>query len=197
MYKKFIKHAKKIAKDLSSNKDKPVLCGVVHLPNGDLAATNSHVLYLGKGIHDMELLEEKVITPEGKTLDLKYPEIGRLIPDNSTAYTETINVNEFIKAIDLIHVAGRVSKQTTVMEFKEDALTSKVDEIKAKYRLSVEIPMERRFSSNAEYWLNALQMFKNFGYKEVTLNLSGNLRPFTLVSPDDKITALILPVRSY
>lgn len=192
-----MRHAKRIAKDLSADKDRPVLKGVLHFPNGDLAATNSHVLYLGRGIHDKELQENTVITPEGKTLDLKYPEVGRLLPTDEANFIETIDVDEFIKAVDLIHVAGRVSRQGTVMKIEGDTLTSKVDNIKASYTVSVEIPKEIKFSSNAEYWLNALRMLKNLGYKEATFNFNGAFRPFTLVSPDDKITALILPVRSY
>ncbi len=196
MYKKFIKHAKKVAKDITDEKARPVLEGVLHLVNGDAAATNSHVLYYAKEIHDKELQEDAVITPGGKTLDLEYPNIERLIPKEFN-FSESIKTDEFIKAIDLIHVAGRVSKEDTIMEFNKNTLFSETEGVTAKYSLSTEIPEERKFSSNAAYWLDALRMFKDFGYAEVELNLTGKLRPFTLVSPDEKIMALILPVRRY
>lgn len=196
MYKKFIKHAKKIAKDFSVKKERPVLEGIYHFINGDLAATNSHVLYLGKAIHEKELLENEVITPGGKTLDLEYPEIERLIPDTAN-FTVTIAVDEFIKRIDIIHVAGRVSKQDTTMTYEGETITSFTDEVRAAYEMDVNIPEEYKFASNAQYWLDALRMFKDFGYSEVQLNIVGSLRPLTLISPDEKITALIMPVRSY
>jgi len=195
MYKKFMRHAKKITKDLSGSR--PFLEGVLHKANGNLYATNSHVLYLGKGFNDNPPVEDVVITPTGRELEEKFPDVSRLLPDNTPGFRNTIKVHEYLQAMDIVNTAGRVSKEVTDIRFEGNTLSFKSEEIEVKYTLDEGIPADEAFTSNAAYWVNALQMFKNFGYKEVAFNYYGRLRPFTLVSPDWQLVVLITPMRSY
>lgn len=195
MYKKFIKHAKKVAVDLGGTR--PILTGINHFTNGDLAATNSHVLYYGEGLHDKDLTKDTVYSPSGTLIEGNYPNISRLMPVDPQ-YRATLGVAEFTEAMEQIQLPGKIYKdEATVMDFNGNKLSSVVEEISVTYSLQVGIPEEYSFSSNPLYWLNAMKMFKDFGYKEVKFNFHGSMRPFTLVSPDKKITALILPVRRY
>lgn len=206
MYKKFMKHAKKVAVDLSGQR--PILTGVNHFTNGDLAATNSHVLYYGEGIHDKTLNEDTVYTPSGALIEGKYPNILRLMPVDPQ-YKATFQVAELLEGVDLVHLPGKIYKDESIMDFSGNVLSSEVkklygvgvivqgSEVTVNYKLQVGIPEEYSFTSNALYWLNALKMFKDFGYKEIKFNFHGRMRPFTLVSPDKKIIALILPIRRY
>lgn len=197
MYKKFMKHAKKVAVDFGGNR--PILTGINHFSNGDLAATNSHVLYYAEGLHDKKLDEDTVYSPTGVEIEGQYPNIGRLLPaDGDAQFRATLGVAEFTEAMEQVQLPGKIyDDEATVMDFKGNKLTSEVNEISVTYSLQVGIPEEYSFSSNPLNWMFAMKMFKDFGYKEVKFNFYGSMRPFTLVSPDNKIQVLILPVRRY
>ena len=47
---------------------------------------------------------------------------------------------------------------------------------------------------NAEYFAQALALFKDVGYPTVTMNIYGEARPFTLTG-DENLLALILPIK--
>src|SRR5690625_4436302 len=59
------------------------------------------------------------------------------------------------------------------------------EEVIASYELSID-DVGMNIWSNAQYWLDALRMFKAFKYKEIELKLYDKMRPFTLGSPDKK-----------
>lgn len=189
MYQIFMKHAEKITKS-EAIQVKPILQGVKHFENGDLAVTDSHRLYFAKEIHNKG---ETILTPKGKKVEGKYPEIRRLFPSQDPQYKLTFDINELIKGVDIILAAAKMVDGVPEMSYAENALFFDSLEVKASYELPQSIDMY--LLSNAQYWMDALRLFKAFKYTEIELNIYSRVRPFTLVSPDGKLTALILPMR--
>jgi hypothetical protein len=204
-YEVFMKHADKVCKN-SLNEVRPTLSGVKHLENGDAVCTDSHRLYLAKGIHDRT--DGAVITPAGKKVDGNYPDVSRIIPDALYAKQSLqIEVSELLRASDMIASVGGVAQKNMVegteavlkppaLEFKEDAIQYNNFAVKIKYSI---FPMqfEERICANAVYLLDALKLLKAAGCQMVTLNFYGTTRPFTLVNEDESLLALILPIRKY
>lgn len=191
-YKKFMQHAKKVTNSEAA-KTRPVLKGIKHFEDGSLACTDSHRLYLAKDMHDKG---EIVLTPTGEKVEGNYPDIKRLLPDAVSEPIE-MSVAEMIKGIDIVNVASKFdTENSNVMTWKDNKISGSVPElISATYELPYTIDVD--LTSNAQYWLDALKLFKAFKYTQIKLNIYGKLRPFTLTSPDDKLMALILPVRSF
>lgn len=190
-YKTFTRHAKRVIKTLAMEKE--ILKGIKHFEDGSVAVTDGHRLHIVKGIHDRK--DGAVITPTGKKLIGNYPEIKRLIPSYDPHYSSKLDVNEFIKAMEVIEVAGVGSDSEPYADIDGQSISFKSVEIKAKYEVSVNF--EERFTSNASFWIDALKMFDAFSYEKVNFNFYGRVRPFTLESADRKVFALILPVRRY
>lgn len=83
-YEIFMKHGKKVTDNAAIiNPARPVLQGVCHISNGTAAVTDSHRLYVARGIHNRT--HGAIITPAGKTLKDIYLDVSRLIPDNTYA----------------------------------------------------------------------------------------------------------------
>lgn len=192
-----MKHAEKLTKNAAGlHETKKELKGVLHKEDGRLIVTDSHRLYQIKDVYGGE---EKLINPiNSKVIEEKYPDTDRLLPQNDAQFESLLDVNEYLRAVDIISVVGKITNTSSVMRYREDTLSSHVPgAVSAKYKVPEKLPNETVFSSNAAYWLDALKMFKAFKYSEVKFNFYGPMRPFTLISPDDKLMALILPVRSY
>lgn len=188
-----MKHAEKVIKNAMTVKpDKPILKGVKHFEDGSMAVTDAHRLYLAKDMHDKR---EMVLTPAGKELEGNYPEIARLLPSNDPECSLTFEVDELIKSVDIILTAAKASDDDVpVMSYAENILFYESTEMTASYELPQSI--EIYLASNAQYWIEALRLFKALKYREITMNIYGKLRPFTFVSADEKVTALILPVKT-
>lgn len=196
-YKTFMKHAKKVtrnAKEVSPTRE--VLQGVFHREDGKLVVTDSHRLYLLKDVYEGE---EKIIDPvKNIKIEGRYPEIDKLLPRSEPNFKEVFDVNEYLRATDIVNTAGIVSDTVSVMKYEHNTLSCNIPEaITAEYGVTVTIPSGYTFHSNAQYWVDALKMFKAFKYTKVVFEFYGRMRPFTLTSPDDMLLALILPVRSF
>lgn len=193
MYKTFMKHAEKLTNS-DPAKVKPALKAVKHFKNGDAAVTDSHRLYYAKEIHDKG---DVLLTPKGKKLDENYPDITRLMPSNDPKQILTLKVDELIKGVDIILAASKYVSESPQMTYEENSLffEARHEEVKASYDLSESV--ETKFISNAAYWMDALKLFKAFKYTEVDFLYYGPVRPFILKSKDEKLTALILPMRRY
>ncbi len=191
LYKKFMTHAKKVTRNAEKvNPAKKVLRGVFHRQNGSLVVTDSHRLYMLMGAYEGE---ETVINPVTNTrINDKYPEVDRLFPYNNHGFSSSLNVDEFLKATDVVNVADPVMKYEGNNLYCSDPGT-----LRAKYTVSVTLPKEYTFRSDAGYWIDALRMFKAFKYTEVRFDFQGAMRPFTLTSPDERLIALLLPVRVF
>ncbi len=196
-YKIFMRHAKKLTNS-DAAKTRLVLKGVKHFVDGSLAVTDSHRLYLVEDIHDKG---ETLLTPDGKKIDERYPNIHRLIPDRGVGnVTMTINVNEMLKGTEIILTANTAAGVDSPMYQEKNELRMDIPEtIVAKYKLPEDYALTEGFeiASNAKYWVDGLKLFKAFKYEEIKLEFHGRMRPFTMYSPDDKLMVLILPVRTY
>jgi hypothetical protein len=204
-YETFMKHADKVCKSPTAGV-RPTLSGVKHMENGDLVCTDSHRLYVAKGIHHRE--DGAVLTPKGKIVDGNYPDVSRLIPDPSYAkQTLEIELNELYLAADMIAAVGGVAQKSMVegtkvplkppaMEFKEYLVRYHNFAVHISYSLHP-VQFEEPISANAFYVLDALKLLKAAGCKTVTINFYGKMRPFTFTNEDDSLVALILPIRTY
>lgn len=190
MYKTFMKHAEKVTKSEATD-GREVLKGVKHYSSGNMVVTDSHRLYFVKDLHDKG---DCLLTSSGKTVEGNYPDVSRLLPDDFKVEL-TFDVDELIKAVDIILTAAKISDDISAMDFVGDQLQFIAEEVGASYKLSQVSDID--FTSNPQYWLDALRLFKAFKYKEVTLNILSPFRPFTFTTHDDKLMALILPVRRY
>lgn len=191
-YKTFIRHASKVTKSPAIG-ERIVLTGVKHYENGSMAVTDSHRLYLANEMHNKG---EALLSTTGKEMKDQFPDVSRLIPDQSEE-TIKLDVDEMFKGVDIIMTGANAVNEEPVMSWKGDLLSFDSELLKAKYELSFSLPVEDALHSNAKYWLEALQMFRAFRYKEVEFSFHGRFRPFTLTSLDGKLMALLLPIRRY
>lgn len=194
-YKTFMRHAKRVTD--SGAVERQVLKGVKHFEDGSLAVTDSHRLYLIKDIHDKG---DTIITPDGQELEGSYPDIQRLIPD-SYETSMSINVDEMLKGTDIILTAITAADVNNApMHWEKDVLRMDIPEtIAARYELPGDHTLEtsESLSSNAKYWVDALKLFKAFRYTVVELRITSRMRPFTLTSPDGRLLALLMPIRTF
>lgn len=187
-----MRHAKKLTES-DRIAHRKALQGVMHYANGDLAVTDSHRLYYAKGIH---MGEEVLLTPKGKKLDEKYPDIHRIFPGDPIKSLE-IDLLEMRKAVDIISTGARISTKLEglpAMGWESNLISFTAPDVSAKMKISYTAP--EPFMVNIFYFFDAIKLLRSFKYRECIFNFYGRLRPFTLVSPDGKITALLLPIRS-
>lgn len=201
MYKKFMQHAKKVT-NTGTTDARPILKGVKHFEDGSLAVTDSHRLYIAK---DMHCKDDSVLSPDGKQIDGDYPEISRLIP-TEFKQSLTIGVDEMLRGVDIIYTANKVcnsdrhNMENAFMRWKDNQLSMDEQEILSTvYELpkAYQLTEVEALYSNSRYWVDALKLFKAFKYKEVALNITNAMRPFTITSQDDKLTALLMPIRAF
>lgn len=201
-YVTFMKHAQKVAKTVSASR--PVLKGVHHAPDGSLVVTDSHRLYLAKGLHTNEAGE--ITDPKtGAVIEGNYPDVSRLIPDAGDAkYVARIMVDEAVNAFAaLLKVNHAHSKKTDIMTTVTPAGTDDLEFTVSNSILNVTYKPVcvvdgngDAMMFNTQYFAESLAMFKDAGVTEVTMRYHGSFRPFTLsAGQDDELLALILPIR--
>jgi hypothetical protein len=201
-YQVFMKHAEKVTKNAAVvNTVRTVLFGIKHMENGDAIVTDSHRLYVAKNVHDRT--DGAIITPGGKIIDDKYPDVQRLIPDPSYAkQTLELEVKELLRAADMFASVGAIAeleadtKKPPGLEFKEDLICYSSYQVKINYSINP-ISFNERICANAIYVLDAMKLFKAAEFETVTFNYFGAMRPFTLTNADESLLVLILPIRKY
>jgi hypothetical protein len=192
-YEVFMKHAEKVTKNAPEVRN--ILSGVKHLENGNAIVTDSHRLYVAKGIHNRT--DGAVISPKGKKVDGNYPDVSRIIPDESYAkQTMQIEVSELLRAADMIAAVGTAEVKTPALEFKDKVIRYQGIEVHISYSFAP-LVFEAHICANAIYLLEAMKLFKAVGCQTVTVHFHGPMRPFTLSNEDESLLALILPIRKY
>lgn len=199
LYKTFMRHAAKVTRSPAIG-EREVLTGVKHYENGSLAVTDSHRLYVAKGLHDKG---EALLTPKGAKVEGKYPDIDRLIPDELDARSIEMNLAEMLQAVDVLNTAAKIEDYD--ISWQGNLLTTlgngEAPEhlIKASYEIpySLPIPEGDRMIFDPAYLLEALQLFKAFKYEELAFHFHDKYRPAVLMAPDGKLFAIVLPKRRY
>lgn len=133
-----------------------------------------------------------------RLLDGRFPEVDRLIP---TSFTQklTMNRSELIRSIDRTTFIR--SENMTINRLQcsteEVILTSKSQEIGESLENldCVFEGDELDISFSGNYVIDAARSMKG---ETVTLNFSGDMKPFIIKDPDDEtVIQLVLPVRTY
>ncbi|MBU5594896.1 hypothetical protein KQI76_06935 [Amphibacillus sp. MSJ-3] len=194
-YGVFMRHAKKLTNSrvVKDHHRRDVLEGVKHFDDGRLAVTDGHRLYHLKDVDHGK--GDNLITPSGRLIKKKgYPDVMRLMPDSTPDQEMYLAVKELFIGADGSALAGKVAGVTPSMTFKGNHLSFVSDQITFKHELSKTFEGDE-FYSNAQYWVDALNLFKALGYDQVCLKTFGRVRPFLLGSLDRKLEVIILPIR--
>lgn len=195
-YETFMKHAAKVCESghLSENVERyKILKGVKHLENGDAVATDSHRLYLGRGIHNRT--DGAVITPKGKILDGSYPDVSRLINLGDPKQKVQLSVKDMLEAAGAIHSVGKLidSDKNVRLKLIDNSIryTSPIVNYYREFSVTFEIPL----FLNARYLLEAMKLLKATGCERVTVNFYSSMRPVTFINENDDLLIIILPIR--
>ncbi|OMC96239.1 hypothetical protein MKX34_24040 [Paenibacillus sp. FSL R5-0636] len=201
------KHAKKFT--VKPGGGTPVLEGVRYLDDGSVVATDRHTLLRIGGAHNFA----EAFTSHAKTgapVDGQYPDTSRLIPQDFTSQItliETVTRADLKDAIACVKVALEAAKLSAgdkrnlaLLRYAGDAATLSVTNDSPALSFSAGINADlsgpdMAVAFNAEYMLNALNVFKDAGSQRVTIGLTGNLSPIVLRDEDNGIDVVVLPYR--
>lgn len=193
-YEVFMKHADKVCKNVNDSVERhQILKGVKHFENGDAVVTDSHRLYLAKGVHDRQ--DESVLTYSGVKLIGSYPDIYRLIPMNDPVQSVQLAVEDLFEAADSIFSVGSLIEEKATLQFLDD--TVRYDSTHVNYKRSFPVQFEVSCFVNAKYLLDVIKLFKATECSTVNVNFYGLMRPIKLTNEDESLIALILPIRKY
>lgn len=214
-YKKFMKHAEKVAKAKHLTA-RPVLQGIHHDDKGTLTVTDSHRLLQVRNVNAPKNAVLHAVT--GEPIDGNYPNVSRLIPNlgDEKAAMELSGLKALIKLFKAYQTAATYSgakKDDVGIRAKDSQL--KMDILRqgsSDYQLggaamtyqadSISVEGEIQASFNAGYFIEALEFMEDLGADSVEIHFHGNNRPF-IVYPkiggklEEDALALILPVREY
>lgn len=198
MYKRFMRHAKNLTdSEVAKASTKQIIRGVKHYEDGSLAVTDSHRLYFVKDMHDKG---DCVITPSGQKLEGNYPEIKRLFPESWTD-SLVLDTRKWLQAVELKVTAAKLAMKDNKEEvnknfpviWEEDMLSYLDLNIKAKTQIEDVAP--GKIALNVFYLHHALQLFDIFKYGEFEVRYNGSYFPLVLLSRDEKVQVVLLPIR--
>ncbi|WP_419884865.1 hypothetical protein [Paenibacillus sp. B-A-8] len=201
------KHAKKFT--VKPGGGTPVLEGVRYLEDGSVVATDRHTLLRIGGAHNFA----EAFTSHAKTgapVDGTYPDTSRLIPQE---FTSQLTLIESVQRADLkdtiacVKVALETAKLSAgdkrnlaLLRYAGNTATLSVtrDTPSLTFNAGINADLsgpDMAVAFNAEYLLNALNVFKDAGSQRVIIGLSGNLQPIVLRDEDNAIDVIVLPYR--
>lgn len=200
------KHAKKFT--VKPGGGTPVLEGVRYLEDGSVVATDRHTLLRIGGAHNFA----EAFTSHAKTgapVDGQYPDTSRIIPHDFTSQItliETVKRADLKDAIACVKVALEATKlsggKTYIarLTFVGDSVRLSANNDDFPYRFSAGINADTygddaEVSFNAEYMLNALNVFKDAGSQRVIIGITGAASPIVLRDEDNGIDIVVLPIR--
>ncbi|MEK4311751.1 hypothetical protein [Bacillus sp. FSL P2-0092] len=201
-YITFMKHAEKITKKASTGR--PVLKGVFHSETGDLAVTDSHRLYTAKNI--IRKSDEEIVDPTtGDLIEGKYPDLKRLIPDESSSTAQLLlDTDVLLTGLNALLKCNQVSKDERPFitlsadpENKSPKISSKNAFIEAQFTVGqFREYREISLSADTQYIIDAISLFKAAKVNRVVLRYFGNLHPFTITPENSSdLLALIMPIK--
>lgn len=189
IYEDFMKHAAKLIKTGEGALVKrPELNGVKHLEDGSLVVTDSHRLYIAKNVHSR--FDGVIINPAThERLDEIYPDVSRIIPSSDLKNIYSLELEDIFKASDIINILD----DKGVMKFQDNLISYYSHEIKFAYDSVVKF--DAPFAIRAKYVLDAMNLLKVAGAKEVQLRFFGAMRP--IYFEYENLIVLLMPVRTY
>lgn len=205
LYATFIKHATKVTKCAGATR--PFLQGIYHRSDGSLIVTDGYRLYQAFDVYDGT--ENKIINPvTGDVLEEDYPSTDQLIPTTPKATFTIAHLAEQSKLIKLLWEAARypanLNDKPDNKKFALIKIVSRAGRVfveppddRAMYAslLIGEINGEIELTVNAGFLFEALDLFQDCGFHSAEVEYNGDLKP--LVFRQDKLLALILPVRKF
>ena len=199
------KHAKKYT---SKSEATPVLQGIHYAADGSVIATDRHTLIRIQGAHNFpDTFTSHAKT--GATIDGKYPDTSRIIP---TEFPTQITLIEGLKRADIkdaiarVKIALEVAKlsgdKTNLAELRytghsvEVCASNSAPAVSFVVGISADIDGPAvTISFNAEFLLNALNVFKDAGSQRVTIGIINATNPMVLRDEENGIEIVILPYR--
>lgn len=192
-YPTFKKHAKKVIKDLPEKRKN--VQGILHTGTGDVIVTDSHRLYKLSGISDVD--KRQVWSETDKVLDLQYPDVSRLIPDLDQASGLALMTSKnFKRGVRSLTGFSEVA-DSHIVTFRNGSLSVYDKEGQHAGFESDDLTEAIEISMDIRYLYQALELFDAFKVGEIEIRYFGQMRPFVLISPDQSIIALLMPVRRY
>lgn len=197
-YKKFIKHAEKVAKTVP--KSRPILKGVEHREDGTLTVTDSYRLYRAYNVNAPRNVVLDAVSGE-ELNGGSYPEVDRVIPDiNSSRAVLKGNTPQILGIIKAMIQAGRAEAEG---KKKEDILAIVGDKklsLMSEAGTTFSYPLEGGGGNGPEvcvrlvYLLEAIEMLHDMKFPYLSVHLYDKNQPI-IVKPDrtSDIIALILP----
>lgn len=201
-----VKHAKKFA---SKDNTRPVLCGVHYDKDGSAVMTDRYRLLRIKDAHNYG----RTFTSDVKTgaeIDGTYPDTSKIFPTEFKTEITLIetgkltNVKDAIArvklAVDTAKLSGDKS-HVARLEYVGSSVTLSVTSdnpivsFSAGISASISGPDES-IAFNAEYMLDALNVFKDARSQRVIIGLNGSMSPIVLRDEENGIDAIVLPIRT-
>jgi DNA polymerase III sliding clamp (beta) subunit (PCNA family) len=200
-----MRHASKITK--ASSELRPTLKGVYHRSDGTLIATDSHQLYQAEGLYFGS--KDQIINPvSGELIEGVYPDTNQAIPSESKAQFKISKVGKLSKLTKILWEAARYPEDSEQKLEAKQSVLLKINQREGKVWLelpenkamngSVQIGLsdqEIKLSVRANYLFDALELFQDCGFDDLTAEYSGQMRP--LVFRQENLLALVLPVRVF
>ncbi|NGM81241.1 hypothetical protein G5B47_02310 [Paenibacillus sp. 7124] len=200
------KHAKKFT--VKPGGGTPVLEGVHYNADGSVVATDRHTLLRIGGAHNFA----EAFTSHAKTgapVDGQYPDTSRIIPmelPTQITLSETVKRADLKDAIARTKVALEATKLSGDKLYKArltivgDSVRLSANNDDLPYRFSAGVNadtfgQDAEVSFNAEYLLNALNVFKDAGSQRVTIGITGAMSPIVLRDEENEIDIVVLPYR--
>lgn len=200
------KHAKNFT---TKSEATPVLQGVHYAADGSVVCTDRHVLLRIGGAHNFT----EAFTSHAKTgavIDGVFPDTSRIIPQELPTQITLIrkhvgrdDIKDAIARTKVALEAAKLSGEKTYvarLTLVGETVRLSANNDALPYRFSAGITADifgpdAEVSFNAEYMLNALNVFKDAGSSRVIIGITGAMSPIVLRDEENEIDAIVLPYR--
>lgn len=206
-YKKFSKHAEKMVKSAGKRLEaRPILQGIFHDSEGNLAVTDAHRMYYAREVNAPKGVVLHAIT--GAPIESgTYPNIGNLLPQDEPKHTLLIDeLGVFVKALKAMQqtaVATGEKKDEALLSLKGESIELETPKDYEHISFSYKVDSRNNVTAkeidlllNLSYLLEALEMMLDMGVNFIEIDYYGKIRPLSITPAySDQIQAIILPVR--
>lgn len=183
------KHAKNF---VSNNLARPQFQGICF--DGERAmVTNTHVVVI---VNNMPFAKQIVHHKTGEKIEGNFPNVDKIIPQETEFNTEFTDIDQFIKALKVVILLAPKGDHGPLCSLEGNYLSSKSENMIFTANLTGTIldkPNHQTFF-NGKYLYDILMFFKDCQVSTVTIGFNGPLAPFKLTTDKD-VLAVITPIR--